>query len=141
MNSHADNCAYWLDVNNYVKAQDLFHHKYAHIFPEWADLFSELMTSLGGRPVRGPLTANTEEYENQLAMFEDVATHLIQFREICYGVADEAEMHNDREVIDAIDSFLRDNVKYFKQVSIWQDKAGKLSPQTFDRYFDGFTII
>lgn len=141
-NSHADNCAYYLDVNTFVQAQEIFHEKYAHQFPVWADGISNLIIQLGGRPVRLALEANTNDYENHIELFEDVSDFLSNYREKIYEVIEIADMNNDREVVNFLDDYLLDISKYIKQSVIWIKKAKNIiNAETFDDDFEDFIII
>ena len=141
-NSHADNCAYYLDVNTFVQAQEIFHEKYAHQFPIWADSISNLIIQLGGRPVRLALEANTNDYKNHIELFEDVSDFLSNYREKIYDVIEIADMNNDREVVNFLDGYLLDISKYIKQSAIWITKAKKFAnTEDFDDEFEDFIII
>lgn len=141
-NSHADNCAYYLDANAFTQTQAVFHEKYAHQFPVWADSISNLIVQLGGRPVRLALEANTNEYENHAELFMEVCQFLLDYREKIYEVIEIADMNNDREVVSFLDGYLLDISKYIKQSAIWMTKAKKITnAEDFDDEFEDFIII
>ena len=141
-NSHADNCAYYLDVNTFVQTQEIFHEKYAHQFPVWADSISNLMVQLGGRPVRLALEANTDDYVSHIKLFEDVRDFLTNYREKIYEVIEIADMNNDREVVSFLDDYLLNISKYIKQSVIWVKKAQKITnAEDFDDEFEDFVIV
>ena len=52
MNSFCDNLAYNMSMLNMVNTEPIFHEKFAHKFPEFADIISNMMVALGARPVR-----------------------------------------------------------------------------------------
>lgn len=141
-NSHADNCAYYLDVNTFIQTQEIFHEKYAHQFPVWADSISNLIVRLGGRPVRLALEANTNDYESHTDLFLDIGQFLLDYREKIYEVIEIADMNNDREVVSFLDGYLLDISKYIKQSAIWITKAKKITNiEDFDDEFEDFIII
>lgn len=141
-NSHADNCAYYLDANTFIQTQEIFHEKYAHQFPVWADSISNLIVRLGGRPVRLALEENTNDYESYTDLFLDVGQFLLDYREKIYEVIEIADMNNDREVVSFLDGYLLDISKYIKQNMIWITKAKKITnPEDFDDEFEDFIII
>lgn len=141
-NSVADNVAYWLDFNQYVRAQDIFHHKYAHKFPEFADQISDLMTKIGVRPYRGALTENSDDYDTHAQAFQAIRDFMEKYRLKAIQVIEEAEMNGEVEVKIAIEEFLSQLIVYYKQVNIWEEKAIEITDNSrFDRYFDMNTII
>lgn len=143
MNSHADNCAYWLAANDYVETQQIYHEKYAHQFPAWADKLTDLMINLHCRPVREGLMNNVHEYSGHKELFEDTKVTLEKYRSLIYDTIEVAEMNNDREIVNYLDDYLVELSKYILQVNIWANKAAELDgkPAKFDKYFDSFTIV
>lgn len=143
MNSHADNCAYWLLFNNFGNAGEIFHKKYAHKFPEWADLISDLMIKLGYKPERLSLEENNYNYSDYVELFEDVEAELEHYREIICRTIEIANTHNLRELVGFLDDFLLELVDYKKQVKTWLIKAETTfnSSLGFDVYFESFTFI
>ena len=64
MNSHADNCAYWLASNSFINTSNIFHEKYAHKFPQLADTISDFMIKMGMKPIRKALEDNDYDYSD-----------------------------------------------------------------------------
>ena len=143
MNSHADNCAYWLASNNFVNSAVIFHEKYAHKFPEFADMISDFMIKLGARPIRKTLEENDYEYSDYIELFEDVETEILHYRELIYQIIDTIEKKNMREVVNFLDEYLLTLVDYLNQVNIWEVKANDIGDNysVFDKYFESFTTI
>jgi ferritin len=143
MNSHADNCAYWLGFNNFKKIETIFHEKFAHKFPEWADKISDIMLKLNIHPIRKGLEDNDYDYTDILELFEDVETELEHYRELIYKIIDTATAQNVREIVGFLDDFLAELLDYKSQVNIWIKKAEQLiqNPIDFDKYFESFTFI
>lgn len=141
-NSFADNCAYNLSRMVLPTTEKIFHEKYAHQFPVWADMIGECMVALGANPIRKELQANVQQYASHTEVFKAVEEELIKYREKIYEVIEIADMHNDREVINCLDDLLTILVPYFHQVHIWATKADRIDKiDTFDDQFEDFTII
>ena len=51
-NAQADNFAYNIDYSRYPNIGNIYHHSFAHVFPNLADQISDLMIKLNARPVR-----------------------------------------------------------------------------------------
>lgn len=142
MNSHADNCAYWLAHNGFVNTEKIFHEKYAHIFPQWADKITDLMIKMQVRPVRKNLESNEINYIDYLVLFEEVYNQLNNYRKKIYDVIEVVEINEDREIVSFLEEFLLELTNYLNQVNIWKNKAEIIEdPVTFDRYFNSFTFI
>ena len=50
-NARADNLAYNIDYSRYPNINEIYHHGFAHKFPQLADIISDLMIQLNARPV------------------------------------------------------------------------------------------
>lgn len=141
-NSHADNCAYNLAYLTMSQAEKLYHEVYAHKFPEWADMISDYIVSLGGVPVRLGLEPNVERYEDFKEVFIETQENLKEYREKIYEVVEIADMHNNREIVCLLDDLLKMLIPYFKQVHIWATKAARIGDMDkFDEDFEDFTFI
>jgi bacterioferritin (cytochrome b1) len=141
-NSHADNCAYNLAFLVMPKAEKIYHETYAHKFPEWADMISDCVISLGGVPVRQALEANIERYENIEDIFEETQDNLLVYRDKIYEAIETADIHNNREVVCFLDDLLKILTPYLKQVDIWATKAKRVNRlDKFDEDFGDFTFI
>lgn len=143
MNSHADSCAYWLAHNGFVNTQEIFHKKYAHKFPEWADLISDLMIKLSVQPIRKGLEDNDYEYSDYVELFEDVEAELEHYKEIIYRTIDTMETFKNREFVSFLDDYLLELATYTNQTSVWVTKANQNvnDPLSFDKHFESFTFI
>lgn len=142
-NSQADNCAYNLASLTMLQSEKIFHEKYAHIFPEWADLISECMLTLGGIPVRKGLQENIHKYTDIALIFTSIHDFLLSYRNKIYEIIEIADMNNDREVVIFLDDLLTIILPYLKQTNIWLTKANKMKDNTekFDDEFEDFTFI
>lgn len=141
-NSYADNCAYNLAYLTMHQAEKIYHEAYAHKFPEWADMISDCIISLGGVPIRLGLETSTERYEDFKEVFIETQNNLIEYRDKIYEVIEIADMHNNREVVCLLDDLLKVLIPYFKQVRIWVTKANRTNDMDkFDEDFGDFTFI
>lgn len=142
-NAFADNCAYWLEYNSLVCATSIFHEKYAHQFPKWADEISDIMSRMSAKPIRIGLNTENKEYSNVCQLFTEVKKHLDVYREKIYEVIDIAEEDNDREIVNFLDDYLIKLSLYLKQVNIWMEKAKQYEGalEKFDKDFNKFLII
>lgn len=64
MNAVADNIYYNMADLYYNHSAELFHHSYAHAWPQVADMISDEMLKLNARPVRLPVDGSSEKYDN-----------------------------------------------------------------------------
>lgn len=141
-NSHADNCAYNLAYLTMPQVEKVYHEAYAHKFPEWADMISDCMVSLGGVPIRLSLEANVERHEDFKEIFAETQKNLMEYREKIYEVIEIADMHNNREIVCLLDELLKVLTPYFKQIRIWVTKANRINDmEKFDEDFEDFTFI
>ena len=142
-NSHADNCAYWLDSKYLLETAKEFHEKYAHQFPVWADEISNFLRDMGARPTRGALEANEREYEDIGEMFTDVKEFFMSYREKVKAIAEIAEIQEDIEAKSFLDNHLVKLIPYLRQVNIWENKANLIKNDVigFDDNFEDFTNI
>ena len=66
MNEFCDNIAYILGYKKMVKSEEIFHSRFAHKFPEFADRISNLMIKLEVRPKRGSLKTEDRDYSENV---------------------------------------------------------------------------
>ena len=80
LNAFLDNCAYHLDFYNLPVAQDIVHHKFAHLAPGWADEITEFLSTQGVRSVRLGLSDEITDYdiEEGLNMSKDLNQELYE---------------------------------------------------------------
>ena len=60
-NAQADNLAYNIDYTRYPLTADVYHHSFAHVFPQLADVISDLMIKLNARPIRKGINTYDKE--------------------------------------------------------------------------------
>ena len=142
MNSYCDNLAYNMSNLNMINAEKLFHTKFAHAFPEFADTISDMMVKLDAQPQRQALNANTEYYGDFKTLFNDLKEHVNQYRLEIFGVIEEADINGDLEVKVTMEQFLYQFVTYLNQASTWYKQSKEYgSLIDFDRDFASFTFI
>lgn len=142
-NAQADNLAYNIDYTRYPLIVDVYHHSFAHIFPQLADVVSDLMIKLNARPVRLGLPTYENEYLSLLDIFIDNDRMAEEYRQEIRKTIDIADMNNDYEVRIAMEDFLFKFLPYVKQSDIWRFKAEqyKECPQEFDVHFKELTTF
>lgn len=144
MNSFSDNIAYSLDVDfNCNIATKIYHEKWAHKFPEFADELSDFMSKLNIRPVRGMLDSNDKIYSNSCIdeVFNDNLAAIHQFRQEVINAIQVAEENGDREVVIFLEDFWMNKLNYLKQAQIWAKKTQEYINDiaAFDKDFPRFT--
>lgn len=143
MNSFCDNIAYNLGYVKMVSAEPIFHEKFAHMFPQFADIISELMLQLEARPTRQSLTENSVEYATNIELFADLKREVDKYREEIFRVIDVADINNDIEAKIAMEDFSKNFLNYVNQVNVWNKKAQEYGDcvENFDKDFHTFTFI
>ena len=143
MNEFCDNIAYILGYKKMVKSEEIFHSRFAHKFPEFADRISNLMIKLEVRPKRGSLKTEDRDYIDNVEMFKDLKKKIDEFRTSIIKLIDIADINNDVEVRTEMEGFLTDFIPYLNQSNIWLDKAIKYGDnlKDFDKDFSVFTKI
>ena len=143
LNAFADNCAYNIDYMQYPNIGDIYHHSFAHVFPQLADIITELMIKLNARPVRLGLSDFITEYGDLVVLFEDNNKKVEDYRKAIKETINIAEMNEDDEVKIALEEFLIKFLPYVKQSDIWLNKAQqyKERPQQFDIHFEELTTF
>ena len=142
MNSYCDNLAYNMSILNMVNTEPVFHEKFAHAFPEFADIVSEMMVKLDARPVRNSLDKNIDDYDNFKLIFADLKNSIDNYRRDIIDVIESADINGDIEVKITMENFLCNFMGYLNQVNIWYKKSKEYSRiEDFDQDFTSFTFI
>jgi hypothetical protein len=127
---------------NMINVEPIFHEKFAHAFPGFADIVSEMMTKLDSRPVRKALAENIDEYDNFQLMFADLKDTVDHYREDIIGVIESADINGDIEVKITMEKFLCNFMDYLNQVNIWYKKSKEYGRvEDFNQDFTSFTFI
>ena len=142
MNSYCDNLAYNISMLNMVNVEPVFHEKFAHAFPGFADIISEMMIKLEARPIRKALLDNVDDYDNFKLIFSDLKDTVDHYREDIVSVIETADINDDMEVKITMEKFLHNFMSYLHQVNIWYKKSKEYSRiEDFDSDFTSFTFI
>ena len=142
MNSYCDNLAYNMSALHMINVEPIFHEKFAHAFPGFADIVSEMMVKLDARPIRKALEENVNDYDNFQLIFADLKDNIDNYRENIIGVIESADINNDVEVKIIMEKFLHNFINYLNQVNIWYKKSKEYSRvEDFNQDFASFTFI
>lgn len=141
-NSFCDNLTYNMSALNMINSEPLFHEKFAHVFPGFADVVSEVMLKLDARPIRKALEENSDEYNDFKEIFNDLKEYIDQYRLDIMGVIESADINGDIEIKITMEKFLCEFVSYLNQVNIWYKKSKEYDHiEDFDQDFASFTFI
>lgn len=144
-NAHSDNVAYWLDYNNFVQSTNIFHEKYAHVWPELADSITDIMIKENIRPVRMGLDDEIENFNNITDVFEDVKSFWERYETFLKETIDLADLEDEYGLKIFLEDFLFKRLNFKKQVRVWLEKAKeyqlKENFSQFDKNFSSFTFI
>lgn len=140
-NAMADNFAYNIDFMCYPNIANIYHHSFAHLFPQLADEISDLMIKLDARPIRKATNSYDTQYFDLISIFKDSDTMTEKYRQAIKSTIDVADYNGDYEVRIALEDFLEDFLPYVKQSSVWARKAEeyKEKPAQFDVHFARLT--
>lgn len=142
MNSYCDNLAYNMSMLNMVNVEPIFHEKFAHEFPKFADIISNMMIQLDARPMRKALAENVDDYDNFTLIFADLKEQIDNYRQNIISVIESADINGDIEVKIIMEKFLCDFISYLNQVNIWHKKSKEYSHvEDFNQDFASFTFI
>ena len=112
------------------------------MFPEFADVVSEMMVKLDARPVRNSLEKNIDDYDNFKLIFSDLKYNIDNYRKEITEVIESADINGDIEVKITMENFLCNFMSYLHQVNIWYKKSKEYSRiEDFDQDFASFTLI
>ena len=141
MNSYCDNLAYNMSALQMINVEPVFHEKFAHAFPEFADVVSEMMVKLDAKPARKALIENTDDYNNFKLIFADLKDNIDHYREDIVSVIESADINGDIEVKITMEKFLLNFMNYLNQVNIWYKKSKEYSRiEDFNQDFASFTF-
>ena len=142
MNSYCDNLAYNMSALHMINVEPIFHEKFAHTFPAFADVISEMMVKLDARPTRKSLAENIDDYDNFQLIFADLKSAIDTYRNDIIGVIESADINGDMEVKITMEKFLCDFMNYLNQVNIWYKKSKEYGRiEDFNQDFASFTFI
>ena len=141
-NSVVDNFAYNLAYYDYPNIEGIVHGSFAHKFPEFADILTDMMIELDARPIRKSIETHDKDYNGDLLkIFEDNLSMCDDYRKAIIQVIEVAELNEDYEVKIKLEEFLTMFNNYRKQASVWYKYAKRYEGdyKSFDVHFEEFT--
>lgn len=143
-NAVADNVVYNLE-NNFClnQASDIVHHRYAHIYPVWADRAQKIILVRDGRANREGLKDHTEDYSTITECFNALVEANLNIEDKFVEVIDLAEDIGDIYVKIAAEGLYEKFGGMTKQSIVWKRKAeySKDDYNKFDDLFSGTLVI
>lgn len=143
-NAVVDNYAYNLAFYRFPNIEEIVHLSFAHKFPEFSDIITDMMIRLNARPVRKGLPDHVEDFSGDLyKIFEGILGLCNTYRESVIDVIDTAEMNGDYEVKIRLEEFLIMFESYRKQADIWFEYAKRYKDdyKSFDVHFKDITTF
>ena len=142
-NAIADNLAYNIGYLRYPNIEDIYHHSFAHAFPQFADEISPLMIELNARPVRIGFGDHITEYRSLYDIFVDNDMMMADYRSEIKKTIEIADLNGDDEIKIAMEELLLKVLPYVKQCDVWRNKAEqyKNDPWQFDIHFEELTTF
>lgn len=123
-NAIVDNLAYSLEYHFYNEIANIIHKNVAHVMPMWADLITDQMLILGGRPVREPLNGYDHDYTDINEVFQSLYNTLMSLRHKCSDMIGQADIDGDDEVRMFGEDFMQNYIsKFIKQSEEWINAA------------------
>ena len=140
MNAVADNIYYNMADLYYNHSAELFHHSYAHAWPQVADMISDEMLKLNARPVRLPVDGSSEKYDNLELMMAVNAAAVNKVFEKCKEIVDLADLLDDVDIRIFGENLLNGVLlNYVKQADEWLKVIKSVPAYHFDIHFDDYT--
>ena len=142
-NAIADNLAYNIGYLRYPNIEDIYHHSFAHAFPQFADEISPLMIELNARPVRLGFGDYKTEYLSLYDLFQDNDRMMSDYRNEIKKTIETADLNGDDEIKIAMEELLLKILPYVKQCDVWAAKAKQYEkdPWQFDVHFEELTTF
>lgn len=143
-NAIVDNCAYSLAYNDYNNIEPIVHKAFAHKFPEFADIISDLMIRSNARPVRLGLADHLENYGDDLVgLFKVINDMCEKYRNTIISCIEVADMNSDYEAKIQLEEFLVQVEPYRKQSEVWYKLAQRYQGHymDFDVHFAELTTV
>ena len=143
-NAIVDNYAYNLAYYRFPNIEEIVHLNFAHKFPEFSDVITDMMVRLDARPIRKGLKDHTEDFNGDLyKIFEGILGLCNDYRISIINVIDTAEMNGDYEVKIRLEEFLIMFEPYRKQADVWFEYAKRYKDdyKSFDVHFEDITTF
>lgn len=143
-NAVVDNYAYNLAFYHFPNIEEIVHLKFAHKFPEFSDVITDMMIKLDARPIRKGIPDHVEDFDGDLyKIFEGILGLCNDYRAIIIRSIDIAEMNDDYEVKIGLEEFLVMFEPYRKQADVWFEYAKRYKDdyKSFDVHFEDITTL
>ena len=143
-NAVVDNYAYNLAYYHFPNIEKIVHKSFAHKFPAFADIITDMMIELDARPVRNGIDTHNEDFDSNLyKIFDGILTLCNDYRRSIIDTIDIAELNGDYEVKIKLEEFLLMFEPYRKQADIWFKYAERYQGdyKSFDVHFNDFTVL
>lgn len=139
-NAIIDNLAYSLDYHFYNEIGNIVHHNVAHVMPMWADIVTDQMLVLGGRPVREALNGYAQDYDNLEDIFNTLHSVFLSLRDNVRGMIENADMDGDDEVRIFGEDFLQNHLsKFIKQSEEWINASKNMDANRLNVHIKEYT--
>lgn len=139
-NAKIDNLYYNLQAKSLNNLANAIHIPVAHVLPEMADKVSEMMDSLGARPVRYGSPDHNKKYDQAKDIFLELKNYFEELRVSIIRAIEDADLNDDVEVKIWLENFLvADILKYRKQAAEWLEAANWLDEQSFNIHIADYT--
>ena len=143
-NAIVDNYAYNIAFYRYPNIEEIVHKHFAHKFPEFADIISDMMIRLDARPIRKGLADHVENFDGDLyRVFEGIWGLCNDYRQSIIKTIEVAELNGDYEVKIRLEEFLVHFEFYRKQADVWFEYAKRYKDdyKSFDVHFEDITTF
>lgn len=143
-NAVVDNYAYNLAYYHFPNIEKIVHKAFAHKFPVFSDVITDMMIQLDARPVRKGIGTHDEDFNGDLLkIFEGILALSDDYRRAVIETIEVAEMNDDYEVKIQMEEFLVMFEPYRKQADIWLKYAERYRDdyKSFDVHFEDFTVL
>ena len=138
-NAIFDNLAYNLDYHYYNRIGKIVHLNIAHVMPEWADLITDQMLLLGGRPTRGAIGEYQEDIKDLKDIFYKILETMFNIRRNCSELIETADLNEDDEVRIFGEDFLKLINPFIKQSEEWLNAIETMSANDLNIHIDEYT--
>ena len=138
-NAVIDNLAYNLDYYYYGNIAKVVHLHVAHVMPQWADIITDKMLELSGRPVRLDIHGYDQSYADIKDVFAVLLETLSGINKFTKTVIEEADMTGDDEVRIFGEEFLMLILPFIKQAEEWVAIADRIDPAAMDIHIEHYT--
>lgn len=143
MNAFSDNMAYYFAFLALPDVEDIYHHRWAHYWPQLADNLFEALRDWGFRATRKALIAEEDDYTSIADAFAANTNALGVF---CEKVQESIQIADETNSVESrifLENFLDGLRPYIHQANVWETRANSMSNNisSFNDYFEDITFI